>query len=428
MNLRFATLGVCLLACVLAPPAAGEEAADYSIPADPRNLLPRWWKLDLELRGRLDGYQNAKAKEGTDQEQYLHRLRLTSSIRLRPWLRLVAQLQDSRVAGYPAPPAPRALSDHFDLRQAYLEMGHGMEGEWNLRIGRQPIVFGDMRLVSTSNWGNVGPNYDGVRMSWTRRRMHYDAFLTEVVVPCGGFNHPSTARKLHGFYATWNRDRALSDFYFFYKSNQSADHSGAMGMLRLATMGTRHVGQLRGGFDYTVEMALQSGAVREDAIASWAGHWEVGKKLKRVRAAAEYNYATGDRNPDDSERNSFDQLYPTNVYGTATDFGWRNIHEPVATVNWTVTPKLQVKTAYHAFWLASKSDALYLFNGVVFVNNPKATHSFVGNEIDTRLIWQMRRRFQLYTGYAFLQPGAYLKEAGRNRAVHYPYIMWTLML
>ena len=47
------------------------------------------------------------------------------------------------------------------------------------------------------------------------------------------------------------------------------------------------------------------------------------------RLVAEYNYASGDANPTDGRRGTFDQLYPTahDKYGLADQVGWRNMHD-----------------------------------------------------------------------------------------------------
>jgi hypothetical protein len=268
----------------------------------------------------------------------------------------------------------------------------------------------------------VGPTYDAVRLSTFQPGMRLDLFTSLVVIPSDGFDRPRRDKHLSGFYTSFDlaHTAVTIDAYVFWKKNlQTAD---------LFTYGIRSAGRLPHAFDYNVEVALQRGRVLNEGAAAWAGHWELGRKFPAPRGplhlAVEYHYATGDRQPHDGTCQSFDSLYPTNTYATAADFGWRNLHEPVATAEWQPGKKWRIKTAYHLFWLAQTQDALYTYSGAVFVSDSSATDSRVGAEIDTRVIRDMSKNLQIWVGYAHLFPGPYLKEAGKG-AIDYPYAMWT---
>ncbi len=420
---------ICLLAA-WAVSAADAPRPPSPVPPDPQGTArhslgsrwPSWWKVGAELRGRLDTFTGLPGVEGGRDTYYLHRLRLNSAFHIRPWLRLFTQVQDSRVASYSRTPCPKTVANSLDLRQAYIEAGGGEQG-WRLRAGRQTLVLGDMRLVSTSNWGNVGPGFDMARLSYRQPRFRLDAWGGWVVLCVSGFDRPRRDRRFYGFYSSLDnaeRSRTL-DTYFLWKSYPSS-------ALQVYTYGLRSLGKLAGGFDYSVEMALQHGHAGQESVEAWAGHWEadhpLGEGPRAPRLAAEYNFATGDGKPGDGRRTTFDQLFPTNVYGTAGDFGWRNIHEPVLTLDWRPAPKWRAKTSYHHFWLADRRDALYAINGAVYAQNRGAAHSRAGGEIDFRVIYQLTPHLQIWCGYARLFAGPFLKEAGRD-SVHYPYAMWT---
>lgn len=388
----------------------------------PGGPWPSWWKLGGEVRGRLDSFTGLPGAPGDDDSFYLHRIRLNSSFQIQPAMRIFVQAQDSRVMGYERTPCPKTVANSFDLRQAYFEAGNSDSG-WRLRAGRQNMVFGDMRLVSTSNWGNVGPGFDAVRAGYRRPGVRLDAWGSFVVLPVAGMDRPRTDRRFHGIYSSFDTpDRTRTvESYFLWKDYR-------VSRLQVYTYGVRSLGKLTDGFTYNLEIALQNGHAVEDRIRAWAGHWEVGRPLwdspRAVKLSAEYNYSTGDGNGKDGRRGTFDQLFATNVYGTATDFGWRNLHEPVATVDWSPRPKWRLKTSYHHFWLADRTDAIYTLSGAVWVQNAAASEDRIGGEIDFRVVYQVNKHLQLWCGYAHLFAGPYLKEAGRD-GVHYPYAMWT---
>ncbi|MFN7999261.1 MAG: alginate export family protein [Bryobacteraceae bacterium] len=394
--------------------------------------LPSWWKMGIEFRGRCEDYRGLNGIAGFDDAYCLTRLRLSSTFSVRPWLHIFAQAQDSRAIGYDRRPVPSTVADTVDLRQAYVEAGVLGEQGWAARAGRQPLVFGDMRMVSTSNWSNVGTAFDGVRLSHTGGRTHLDWFATAAVVPTAGFDRPRTDRKLSGFYSsTAVRKNLVLDLYFFWKSNLgTTDERGHTGTLDAYTYGLRSTGKVAYGFDYNIEAALQRGHRVQDPLSAAVSHLELGHPLwtgKAPRVWLEYNYATGDSNPHDGRRQTFEQLYPTpwSVVGRAADFAWRNIHEPMAGVEWQLDRRWKFRATYRAFWLANTNDSLYTLSGASFARNPNAAHSRVGEETGLWSIFQATRRLQFWLGYANLTPGPYLKESSHPGPIRYPFAVWT---
>ena len=75
------------------------------------------------------------------------------------------------------------------------------------------------------------------------------------------------------------------------------------GHLSEVTGGARIAGTLRGNFDYDVEMNKQTGSLGHYSIDAWAGHWNAGYTFKNTRVQprlfVEYNYASGNSNPDE---------------------------------------------------------------------------------------------------------------------------------
>ena len=132
--------------------------------------------------------------------------------------------------------------------------------------------------------------------------------------------------KIH---STFNRGLRGStvEGYFFWNNRR-----GPAGPLSVYTMGGHAFGKLDRGFDYNVEVAMQSGHIGGSDFGAWAGYWETGYATGTAAAAPrlvlEYNYASGDDNPADDKVGTFDNLYPTDKYGTADGIAWRNIHEP----------------------------------------------------------------------------------------------------
>jgi ABC-type nitrate/sulfonate/bicarbonate transport system ATPase subunit len=111
-------------------------------------------------------------------------------------------------------------------------------------------------------------------------------------------------------------------------------------------VGFRWAGKVVTNIDYNIEMAKQLGSLGSDDVVAWAGHWALGYTLAGLpavpRVVAEYNYASGDADPFDQERGTFDVLYPTphDKYGLADQVGWKNIHALRSGIEFKPTSKL----------------------------------------------------------------------------------------
>jgi hypothetical protein len=424
--------------------AAGVAAASEVAPGEPNAAAgstaeqhpPSRFEFGAEIRGRAEGFDGISYVPGWHDAYYLHRLRLNAKLRIAPCLRTFIQVQDSQAPGYSRKPVPTSVANTLDLRQGYVELGVEEGNGWRVRVGRQLLVFGDMRLVSTSNWGNVGPAYDAARISYKTSKTRLDWFASSVVTPVAGqFDRPRGDRRLHGFYSAFDGlvPRSTLEAYFFVKDNQQgADTLGRVGRLTVYTYGAHWSGKLPYSFDYNIETAGQAGHIAASAMRAWGGHWEIGYTTGAAPTAprflVEYNYASGDGNPADGVVRTFDNLYPTDKYGTADGLAWRNIHEPIVSVEWKPARKWKTKTCYHSFWLAERQDALYAIAGSILAHNPAATSSYVGGEFDVRVIYQHSSRMQLWGGYGYFIPGTYVKQSSRGSGIHYPYLMWTYTL
>jgi hypothetical protein len=144
-----------------------------------------------------------------------------------------------------------------------------------------------------------------------------------------------------------------------------------------------------------------------------------------VRVFVEYNYATGDSGPADGRRGTFDSLYPTDKYGTADTIAWRNIHNPIANIEFRPGKKWKLRLSRHGYWLADRRDALYSFTGAVLARNPKATSSDVGSELDFRAIYQHSPQLQLWAGYARFFAGPFIRQSTKGSPINFPNFMWT---
>ncbi|MBZ5578444.1 MAG: alginate export family protein [Acidobacteriia bacterium] len=73
-------------------------------------------------------------------------------------------------------PAPPSQRNPADLRLGWVQIGNSETSPVTVRVGRQPLSFGEGRLVSDPNWSNVGRSFDAVRMTVHYGPVRLDAF------------------------------------------------------------------------------------------------------------------------------------------------------------------------------------------------------------------------------------------------------------
>jgi hypothetical protein len=395
--------------------------------------MPDWLRVRGEFRERIEGLNNAGFVDDRDDAYFLSRVRLTANATGKG-LAATVQVQDARVADKSVGPTGAPFTSAFDLRQAFVDVG-GAKARAALRAGRQEIAFGDQRLVGHAGWLNAARTFDAARVTIRAAPAQIDVFAASVVrTLAGGFDKSGNGNRFAGAYVSSGRIVPLgtAEPYVFYRrdGNQRAE-TGVVGALEQVTAGTRLVGRLPAGLDYNVEMDLQRGSLGPDSLRAWAGHWQLRQSLAAPwtpHLTAEYNFASGDADPADGVRGTFDQLYPTahDKYGLADQVGWRNIHD--LRVGFDVTPlkATPVTFNYHSYWLAEKRDALYAASGAPLARViAGAASARVGHEIDVQFSRPLFPQLAVTAGYAHLFPGPFLKQATPGASFGGPFAMVT---
>jgi hypothetical protein len=414
---------VAVLAATLAAASANAET----------RLLPSWVKLAGEIRGRAEVYAGSERVPGATEWYYLNRVRFSTALVPTERLYFFFQLQDSRAARTEGIPAPPNLVNTADLRQAYIHYGAAENKGFFIRAGRQPLTFGGARLVWMSEWGNVGPGFDGVRVHYGSESYSLNWFGAAAVRNLtDSFDRPRWERQIHGFFGTFRQlvPKTVVEPFALWKHNRNVlCERGHPGHSDLLTVGARAGGRLHPRFDWTTDIAAQSGHVSSDKAHAWAAHVEAGvhpwDPESGPRLLLEYQRASGDDSFGDGERQSFDQLYPAWKFGTADPIGWSNMQEVAGGVEWKAWRIWEFRSAYHQFWLLSLQDNLYSPSGAVLARNPNATSRRIGGEVDFRVTRRFSRHFSLMAGIGRFMGGPYWRETRRTAGITFPFAMWN---
>jgi hypothetical protein len=429
---------IAMFVCSL-PMHAQDEVSFFAKPLDDVNReLPYWLRFSGEERLRMEGFENGAFKPNAGDLYLLQRVRFNMKIQPVWWVKVFVQSQDSREFFKNQVPAPPYQST-WDLRQAYGELGDMEKGFFALRVGRQEINLGEERLVGSSNWTNTARTFDAARLTLHYKKVRLDAFASSVVVlQDGQVGSVTPGNNIHGLYGGLQDVLPHSKIepYFFWRLQPNVKSElGPTGNSDMKVTGVRWLGTLPYGFDYNTDVAFERGFLRNDSINAWACHFVFGHTVKPLawtpRFWLEYNYATGDGNAKDGQRNTFDQLYSTahDKYGLSDQVGWKNIHHTRTGAEWKMPwkmlPKWQMSVRYSDYWLADAHDALYnTSNSVVAKSASGSAGRWVGQGLDFVNMVQISKITQLGGGVAHIFPGTFLKIATPGQSYTSPYLFF----
>jgi hypothetical protein len=383
----------------------------------------------------MEGSESANFTDDRDDLYWLTRVRITATVIASRALSFQAQVQDARVASKEIGPNNASpFHGTFDLRVGFADIGSA-KSPVTARLGRQELAYGDQRLLGHLGWTNTARSFDAARVTVKSTPFAADLFAASVVrILPDAFDKSGNGNRLAGAYgsaATLIPKSIVEPYLIWRRDVNPRTELGALGTLQQVTMGTRAAGTLPARLEYVVEMAKQSGSLGADDVSAWAGHWQMRESLpgaKNVRLTAEYNFASGDHDPADGVRGTFDQLYPTghDKYGLADEIGWRNTHHLRAGFEITPVKALPVSANYHSWWLAERRDGIYSAAGTLIARVPAgAADAHVGQELDLQATRGLNQQVSIAGGYAHIFTGGFLKEATPGASYSYPYVMVT---
>jgi hypothetical protein len=419
---------------VPAPAAQVQSSPQPPIPNRVNTVLPSWLRVRGEFRERVEGFQGGGFVEGRDDHYALSRVRLNATVTASKHLSFQANVQDARVARKQIGPTTAPFRGPFDLRVGFADVGDA-KAPVALRLGRQELAFGEQRLLGHLAWVNTGRTWDAARVVLRAKGFQADVFGASLVrsLP-DAFDKSGNGNRLAGVYATTPKlvpGASVEPFLFWRRDVNLRSELGGVGDLSQTTVGVRVAGKLPASLDYGVEMALQRGSLAADSVNAWAGHWQVRASPPgpgAVKITSEYNFATGDDNPADGSRRTFDQLYPTghDKLGLADQVGWRNVHHLREGFEFAPFKATPLSVNYHSWWLADRADGLYASSGALLARVPGgALDSHVGQELDVQISRALTPQIQLAGGYAHIFTGAFLKQATPGASFSHPYVMVT---
>jgi hypothetical protein len=408
---------------------------DFRPASELNKVLPRWIFFGVEERFRSEGFHDNSFKLNSNTSYFLNRFRLRMTLVPTRWFKLVAETQDARPF-LQAPPYGPPNEVRWDIKLAYAEFGDPETSWISVRVGRQLINYNNT-IIANSEWRNQGRSYDAVVTNLHYDRYRLGIFAASAVVPLiAGISHHQEGNNIYGLYGSIDHilpNSTLEPFVLWRVQPSVAVETTAKvktGRQDEKAYGIRFKGITLGTLDYSYEAILERGSDGSNDIRAWGETFGAGYRLNDIfwhpRFFAQYDYASGDKNPNDGVHGAFDTMYPTahDRFGVSDQFGWQNIVAGRGGVTIEPHPRWTITGQYFDFWLASATDGLYNTSGGMIVRDTTGrSGKHIGEEFDAYTWFELNAHVNFGLGVGHLMPGNFIEATTKGPHLNYPYFV-----
>jgi hypothetical protein len=441
------------------------EKKEAPKPLEPDHIFPPliWgcedqWKLQaggvVAFRNEYRGNFDMNNKTHDDDHLSFMRTYVNLDLTYRQIVRVFFEALDARVwdSG-----RDQLQEDHWDVAQLFVELKQCPDSPWTLRLGRQRLpVISEGRVWGLPPveyyWYNLVPDFDGAMLDYKTKDTELHFFLLQPLsyarIRNDGTVTTDHAREVDGLwhYGVYSQFKKFAphtlEMYFLGVSDTDANRTwprpnlsegGVNGTVDRYTAGMFLRGPIKkwegcGTLGYGLEGAYQWGHFSEDDIRAYMFHadinyvWDHPWKPKLTLLG---NLASGDRTPGDGENNTFNPLYGAShyPYGTIDFFRLSNIRQVGLEYAFEPCEKVKLQTAYHHYWLDSRTDAWGSPINLAFGRDPTGQSGReAGDEIDFTATYKHSKRWQSEAGVAYFFPGNFEKKRGAKDDAHFLFV------
>jgi hypothetical protein len=409
--------------------------------------LPDWLSVSggTQIRYETLDEQFRSGRNGDDQI-LAYRTTLLLEASLTSW-RFAFEILDARQAfADESTLINTTIVNPFDVLQAYAQFNTNdflfTDSVSAFKAGRFTMDIGSRRLVARNVFRNTINAFTGV--DWTLSRADNEQFRAFFTLPVNRLpNDPErlldnetkgddqdTEVKFWGLHyklPTQSLAEIQSEAEVYYFGlNENDSHNRNTRNRELQTIGGKiFKSPQKNQFDYEIESAIQFGESRSTAAATNRENLDhfaqfyytaLGYSFDYAwspRLIAEFDFASGDDDPDDGDNNRFDSLFgfnreygPIGIWGA---FVRSNLISPALRLQLKPANDIKMFIAYRGVWLASKRDAL---SSTGVRDATGSSGSFVGQQLETRIRWNIYpENLLLEVGGTYLFKGEFLEDA-----------------
>lgn len=410
--------------------------------------LPSWLSISGQHRARFETVDKQFRRGGNGDDQILvFRTNVLTELMLHHW-KFGLEILDARQA-YAKDDTPISTSvvNPIDVLQVFAQwqIQHliSENSVSNFKVGRFTIDVGSRRFVARNLFRNTINTFTGIDWQWTgvdgkQLRAFYTLPVNRLPRERGRLinnrregDDQDSEVKFWGLYyefpdlsfAAWKSKAEL----FYFGLNEHDTHNRPTRNRDIHTVGGRLYKQARiNEFDYQIETAFQFGESRSSTAAidledldhfAYFYRMELGYKYNTLwspRLSAQFDFASGDDDPDDGDNNRFDTLFgarrfdfgPTGIFGP---FVRANLISPGIRLQLKPSPHTSLFFAHRGYWLASDKDA---WTVAAVRDRQGDSGSYIGQQLEFQYRWEIvPKNIRLELGGAYLFKGEFANSA-----------------
>lgn len=303
----------------------------------------------------------------------------------------------------------------LDVLQANIAYKFGTENRTQVQLGRFTDDWGSRRLMARNRYRNSINTFDGLLLNHQQANGNQFKFMSTQIVRRYPRDKPSLldndhesdesseAQRFHGIFAELPNlsNRFNTEAYYFYLHEKDTSKLQTRNR-KLHTVGFRLLSSAGiNAWDIEIESIFQAGTVRASANPTdrldldhqtFSQTVNLGYNFdtpSRLRAILEFNYASGDSDPNDEKNGRFDSLFGPTTFEFApvalyNPFNRSNLITTGVRMTSSPWPNIGLMADYRHFWLAEKKDS-WGRTGLRDVAGDSGR--YLGQHLELRLRW-----------------------------------------
>ena len=386
--------------------------------------------LGGSFRLRYEWSKGASLEDRATDGVFLHRTMLHFGLNFQRWGRTFIELTAASASGRNGGASP-VDQDLVDVHQAFAELTWNA-GTWSVQVrgGRQELALGSGRLIDVAEGPNVRRPFEGIRLQLARAPWRIDIFgLRPIATRTDTFdNRAADGQWLWGAYGAVGLPLPPGgqidlELYYLGFRDPDATYEQGSGLEVRHTVGAR-LELAAAGWDANVEAIVQFGEFEEGRILAWTAASVLGYRVAdwplSPRFGLSLNIASGDRDPDDPDLETFNALFQRgNYFGQLVIVGPANFFDVHPTITFSLSEGLLLHIDWEVFWRLSTEDAVYAVNRSILRGADPSSGRFVAHIVSAAIDWQLARHWSLYLTYGQLLRGSFIADAaGSEGSMH----------
>ena len=387
----------------------------------------------IRERGEYVGHP-AWGAQPPDSGYFLQRYLLDADWRLSGKFRLFLQLGGSLETGRKGGPRPGIDQDTLYFNQVFFD--YSPSEDITVRIGRQLIPLGSMRLFAIGYGLNVELPFDGARVMLHPAGWKIDLLAVRPTQILNGYfqNEPNSQVVAWGVYATHQMAGARKvnlDLYYIGFDRKAWHYTVGTGREQRESFGVRlwHDTPV---WSWDLETTPQTGKFQSGNIRAWAVGYHLARRFTHTRwaptAEIDGGVTSGDHNLHDSTLGTFNPLFPNGSYlSESLLIGPYNLHIVRPKLQLNLTRNFSFAPNLELLWRESRQDGVYNIAGVLTRLGTSSNRRYVGSQIQAGINYAFSRHLLGSVVYEHFFPGAFLKQTPPNQGVNFvaPMLAYT---